>query len=187
MNTPAKSISSEIRRQKGEDKRQKVAAAIEFVNRQRLHALNRRAIIRLAQDVLARIGRRNSAATITFIRDARMRELNREYRNLDKPTDVLAFAYHENMGDNEPGHDPAFLGDVVIAVETAARYASEQGISFETEINWLVIHGLLHLAGYDHETDKGEMRRLERRLRKELLSSQESVGSNRSLEISTGD
>jgi probable rRNA maturation factor len=172
MNIPAKSISSEISRQKAKDRRQKVAAAVELVNRQRLHALDRRVIVRLAQDVLARIDRSNSAATITFLRDARMRELNREYRNVDKPTDVLAFAYHEHMGDNEPDHAPDFLGDVVIAVETAARYASEQGISFETEINWLVIHGLLHLAGYDHETDNGEMRRLERRLRKELLSSQ---------------
>ena len=61
---------------------------------------------------------------------------------------------------------------MIISVETAERYAREQGLSFTTEINWLVIHGILHLAGYDHETDNGEMRKLERRLRKELLSGQ---------------
>lgn len=100
-----------------------------------------------------------------------MQRLNRTYRAQDKPTDVLAFAYHEQMSDNDPAPNPDFLGDVIISVETAERYAREQGIDFTTEINWLVIHGLLHLAGYDHETDHGEMRRLERRLRKELLSS----------------
>ena len=94
------------------------------------------------------------------------------YRGLDKPTDVLSFAYHEGLSDNEPNHNASFLGDVIISVETAERYAREQGLSFATEINWLVIHGILHLAGYDHETDNGEMRKLERRLRKELLSGQ---------------
>jgi probable rRNA maturation factor len=163
MNTPAKSVSSKIKRQTTE---------IEIVNKQRLHRIARKPVVQLGQAVLARIERSSCAATITFIRDAAMQQLNRAYRNLDKPTDVLAFAYHERMSDNEPDHNPAFLGDVVIAVETAARYAAEQGISFEMEIHWLVIHGLLHLAGYDHETDNGEMRRLERRLRKELLSSQ---------------
>ncbi|HEX4948563.1 MAG TPA: rRNA maturation RNase YbeY [Blastocatellia bacterium] len=161
MNTPAKSIS---------DKTSKHKAEIEFVNKQRLHKLDRKHIVQFGQAVLARIDRGACAATITFIRDAAMRQLNRDYRQIDQPTDVLAFAYHEGMSDNEPDHNADFLGDVVISVETAARYAREQNISFETEINWLVIHGLLHLAGYDHETDEGEMRRLERRLRKELES-----------------
>ncbi|MBL8204587.1 MAG: rRNA maturation RNase YbeY [Blastocatellia bacterium] len=164
MSTPGKSTSSKIRRHK-------IAATIELVNRQRTHSLDRKQITNLGQLVLARIDHGGNAATITFIRDQVMRQLNRDYRNLDKPTDVLAFAYHERMSDNEPDHNPGFLGDVIISVETAARYAHEQGISFETEINWLVIHGLLHLAGYDHEIDNGEMRRLERRLRKEFLSS----------------
>lgn len=121
---------------------------------------------------MTQINRAACSATITFIRDREMQTLNRTYRNIDMPTDVLAFAYQEGMSDNEPDDNPDFLGDVIISVETAGRYAAEQGINFRTEINWLVIHGLLHLAGYDHETDQGEMRRLERRLRKELLSSQ---------------
>jgi rRNA maturation RNase YbeY len=170
MNTPAKSAPSE--RQKAKGKRQKfeeVSAAVEFLNRQRLYKLERQDIVRLGQAVLARLERGACSATITFIRDRAMQQLNRAYRHINQPTDVLAFAYHERMSDNEPDHNPDFLGDVIISVETAARYADEQGISFEMEINWLVLHGLLHLAGYDHETDQGEMRRLERRLRKELL------------------
>jgi probable rRNA maturation factor len=165
MNTPAKSISDESKRQTAET----VAANIEVSNRQRQYKLPRANIIRLGQAVLCRIRRNKYCAAITFVRDAAMQQLNRQYRNIDQPTDVLAFAYREQMSDNEPDHNPHFLGDVIISVETAARYAREQNIGFDTEINWLVIHGLLHLAGYDHETDHGEMRRLERRLRKELL------------------
>ena len=167
MNTPAKSATSEIKTAKIKPP----TAEIEVINKQRLHKLARQPIVQLGQAVLAYIERNDCAATITFIRDRAMQCLNRDYRYLDKPTDVLAFAYHECMSDNEPVHNPDFLGDVVISVETAARYADEQGISFTTEIDWLVIHGLLHLAGYDHETDLGEMRQLERRLRKQLLGS----------------
>jgi rRNA maturation RNase YbeY len=144
-------------------------AEIEVINKQRLQDIARSNIESLAQSVLMKIDRADCSAAITFIRDRAMRQLNRDYRYIDQPTDVLAFAYHDQMSDNEPDHNPAFLGDVVISVETAARYAAQQGLTFATEINWLVIHGLLHLAGYDHETDNGEMRRLERRLRKELL------------------
>lgn len=170
MPIPEKLVSSQ--KQLAKDKQHKIVVAdIEVVNRQRLYKLERAQIKRLGQALLARIERANCTATITFIRDQEMRELNRVYRNIDRPTDVLAFAYHERMSDNEPDCNPDFLGDVIISVETADRYASEQSVEFATEINWLVIHGLLHLAGYDHETDKGEMRRLERRLRKELLSS----------------
>ena len=98
-----------------------------------------------------------------------MRELNRDYRGMDKPTDVLSFAYHEaEDGIAELGVQ-RHLGDMVISVETAARYAGELGLTFGREIEHLVIHGTLHLAGYNHETDNGEMNRLEKKLRRELL------------------
>lgn len=169
MPIPAKSVSNPS------NKPTVALADIEVVNRQRLFPLQRQAIVSLGQAVLARLGRATCSATITFIRDREMQTLNRTYRNIDKPTDVLAFAYHEGISDNDPTYNPDFLGldflgDVIISVETADRYAREQGIDFVSEINWLVIHGLLHLAGYDHEVDNGEMRKLERRLRKELLS-----------------
>lgn len=140
---------------------------IEVLNRQRLHAIDRQAAANLAGAVLDRIGQQDSELTITFIRDAAMRKLNRDYRGKDNPTDVLSFAYHES--DDGFAESDAHLGDVVISVETAARYAAEFGLTFEREIEHLIIHGTLHLAGYDHETDNGEMNRLERKLRKELL------------------
>jgi probable rRNA maturation factor len=135
--------------------------------------VDRGAVAELSGAVLDRIGRGEAALTITFVRDRAMRRLNRDYRGMDKPTDVLSFAYHEG------GETPTFwptsleesrhLGDVVISVETAERYARELNLSYEREIDHLVIHGALHLAGYDHETDNGEMKTLERKLRKELL------------------
>lgn len=106
--------------------------------------------------------------TVTFIRDRAMRQLNRDYRGIDRPTDVLSFVYHEE-GEAAAHYETRHIGDIVISVETAAAYAREQGSSFDREIERLVIHGALHLAGYDHETDNGEMNRLERKLRKELL------------------
>ena len=143
---------------------------IEIVNRQRLYALNCAGIAQLSRQVFERLNRPQVSITITFIRDPAMRRLNRDYRGIDAPTDVLSFAYHESRDQSDPGDDPAQLGDVIISVETAARYAQKLGLTFEDEIRTLVIHGTLHLAGYDHETDNGEMNRLERRLRKELMS-----------------
>ncbi|HZS06430.1 MAG TPA: rRNA maturation RNase YbeY [Blastocatellia bacterium] len=137
------------------------AASIEVINRQRLHPVNRDEVARLARRVLERIGRPATSVTITFIRDRAMRRLNRDYRRIDAPTDVLSFPYQEPGGETD--------GDVIISVETAARYAEKLGLTFEDEIRTLVIHGVLHLAGYDHETDNGEMNRLECRLRKELI------------------
>lgn len=124
----------------------------------------------LARAVLDRIGHEDATLTITFVRDRSIRELNRDYRGIDKPTDVLSFAYHEGDDFAAQEIEPQHLGDIVISVETAARYAQEMGLTFEREIAHLVIHGTLHLAGYDHETDSGEMNRLERKLRKELLT-----------------
>lgn len=142
---------------------------IEVINRQRVKDVDRKRAAQLARAVLNKIGEGDAALTISFIRDRQMRQLNREYRGLDKPTDVLSFAYHE-ADELEAAEGPQHLGDLVISVETAERYADELALSFAREIEHLVIHGTLHLAGYDHETDHGEMNRLERRLRKQLLS-----------------
>ena len=82
--------------------------------------------------------------------------LQRQYRGLDKPTDVLSF----------PGED-RYLGDILISSETAYNQASKsQTLTFETNVQRLILHGLLHLMGYDHETDHGEMRAMEHRLRR---------------------
>jgi rRNA maturation RNase YbeY len=148
--------------------RRSTSSQIEIINRQRLRKIDRGRAAALSRAVLDRIGRAEAVLTVTFIRDRAMRRLNRDYRGIDGPTDVLSFAYHEE--EEAPECDETnHIGDVVISVETAGRYARELGLSFDREIEFLVIHGALHLAGYDHETDDGEMNRVERKLRKELL------------------
>jgi len=139
--------------------------SVEVINRQRRFAVDKDRIGALAREVLRQVGREAPDVSIIFVNDKRIRQLNRDYRKKDKPTDVLSFSY-ESSDSRETGN---YLGDVIISTETASRYASELGLSFKQEIEILIIHGLLHLCGYDHETDQGEMQRLERRLRKKLL------------------
>ncbi len=143
---------------------------IEVINRQRSKGVDKKRAAQVARAVLNKIGEAEATLTISFIRDRQMRQLNRQYRGLDEPTDVLSFAYHEADDALRAAESPQHLGDLVISVETAERYAGELALSFAREIEHLVIHGTLHLAGYDHETDQGEMNRLEHRLRKQLLS-----------------
>jgi probable rRNA maturation factor len=92
--------------------------------------------------------------SLVFSDDDEVRDLNREYRGLDEPTDVLSFAQEE--GDPAPSLIarglPRLLGDVVISVERAEAQAAEYGHSFRREVAYLAVHGLLHLLGYDHET-----------------------------------
>ena len=96
--------------------------------------------------------------------DERMRLLNRDFRGKDKPTDVLSFGWD----DLTNGGDEAYLGDIVISVETARRQAERRRSTLDNELRVLTLHGFLHLLGYDHETDDGEMRRIEYRLRRRL-------------------
>ena len=131
---------------------------IEVVNRQRRLQIDTRAWSNFATKALAAIGKNESSATIAFVSDNKIRELNRQFRGIDKATDVLSF----------PSDGPDELGDVAVSVDTAAAQAKENGLKFDEEIAQLILHGLLHLSGYDHETDNGEMNRLELRLRKKL-------------------
>jgi probable rRNA maturation factor len=94
--------------------------------------------------------------------DKRLRALNLQYRGLDKATDVLSFPAFEHASVTASG------GDLAISLETAREQAKIHGHSLQTEVKVLILHGLLHLAGYDHEQDKGRMRRRETRLRKQF-------------------
>jgi len=108
---------------------------------------------------------------VSLVDDAEIHRLNRDYRGKDRPTDVLAFAMRE--GVRAPG-DESVLGDVVISLETAARQARRRGVAIADEVRTLLIHGVLHLLGYDHERSAAEargMKALERRLRAALLTS----------------
>jgi probable rRNA maturation factor len=114
--------------------------------------------------VLERVGVTPAEIGVLVCDDATIRSLNRHYRGHDTATDVLAFP----SGTTQP-EGPLYLGDVAISLETAARQAHTAGIMLERELQRLLLHGVLHLCGYDHETDAGEMRSLEARLRRELL------------------
>ena len=132
---------------------------IEVVNRQRIRRLTVSPWVKRVEEMLEAIGKPDSSVTIAFISDQKIRELNRQFRNIDKATDVLSFPSDSRDGE---------MGDIAISIETAARQAKQSGLTLDGEIAQLLLHGLLHLSGYDHETDNGEMNRLELRLRKKL-------------------
>ena len=106
-----------------------------------------------------------ASATVAFVSDRAMGELNRLWRHQRGTTDVLSFPAGQDDFDKLEGPS---LGDVVISVEQAARQAKANGLTLDEEIAQLILHGLIHLCGYDHSTDNGEMDRLELRLRKKL-------------------
>ncbi len=147
--------------------------ATEVVNRQRLASIDARRIARIADATLAEVGRGSSTLTVAFVRDRAIRSLNSKFRANDRATDVLSFP-SGNTTDPTPGlyfdnKVPEDLGDVVVSTDTAQRQAIEAGHSFDREVDELVIHGVLHLCGYDHETDRGQMNRLELKVRRKLL------------------
>lgn len=114
---------------------------------------------------------------ITIVTDDEIHTLNRDYRNVDRATDVLSFALDEDGGEPElvGGPEVHFLGDIIISAETAARQAEEFGHGLEREIVYLAVHGLLHLLGYDHmqEEDKAIMRAKEEEALREIKLSEE--------------
>ena len=120
--------------------------------------LNRRALERFAQTLRGAVAHRR-AFTCLITGDSHLRRLNREFLGKDYPTDVLSFP--------APPSSPS-LGDVAISAARARRQAAAFGHSLEEEIRILMLHGLLHLLGMDHETDRGQMQRAEARWRKRL-------------------
>ncbi len=89
--------------------------------------------------------------------DEKIHELNRDYRGFDKPTDVLSFALEEDETVVLPPGFPRMLGDVVVSLETVARQAGEHDRPVAAECAWALCHGVLHLLGYDHQTDEEEL------------------------------
>lgn len=103
-----------------------------------------------------------------FVSDSGIRQLNREYRGLDRPTDVLAFSMREG---EDARINPGILGDIVVSTETAQRQGDEIGWGVAREINKLLVHGLLHLIGYDHETNPDEAARMQQKEEEVLAGS----------------
>lgn len=100
---------------------------------------------------------RRAEVSVTFTDNEGIHALNREYRNVDRPTDVLSFPLSDGE-DYDTDGDAVLLGDIVISLERAQTQAEEYGHSFEREVAFLAVHSMLHLLGYDHETSPEDER-----------------------------
>lgn len=125
----------------------------------------RRLVDSVLQATLQELGfdKIDSELSLVFTNDADIREINGKWRHIDKPTNVLSFPAFALQPGQEPGD---ILGDIVIARETVAREAAEEHKSFDDHLSHLVVHGLLHLMGYDHQNDEEaeQMETLERKI-----------------------
>jgi probable rRNA maturation factor len=138
---------------------------IEVVSRQRRRKIDCQSWQAFSEKALHAIGKNPGDVTIAFVSDRRIRDLNKRFRKHDQATDVLSFPADS---DGSQQTFESALGDIAISLERAEAQALENGLEVEQEIAQLILHGLLHLCGYDHETDQGEMNRLELRLRRRL-------------------
>ncbi len=116
----------------------------------------------LCEQVLTAERVEDVALSLLFGGDGLLRRLNREHRDVDEPTDVLSFAGEARELIPAPEGGPRHLGDIAVSVETAQRQADEAGLTLDEELRHLVLHGLLHLLGYDHETADGDSAMRER-------------------------
>jgi probable rRNA maturation factor len=113
--------------------------------KKRVRGVESKLLNKIAHRALEVLGLNKAELSIVLVSDAQIRRLNKLYRNKDKPTDVLSFP----IGERVEGW--LILGDIVISVDTAKRQAQELGYSLEEELKRLLVHGLVHLLGYDHE------------------------------------
>ena len=138
-------------------------------NRQSRTAIDLRRIRKMATAILDALKLSHPEISILLLDDRQIEELNRTYLSRDCPTDVLSFPM---TGGPFPSVQSHLLGDVVISVETAARQAASRPAGFYEELALLLIHGILHLLGHDHEqagNEQRRMRRMEHKLLKKLL------------------
>jgi probable rRNA maturation factor len=135
-----------------------------IVNRQRRVPVSIRPLQQFHERVRRELGFAPESVTIQLISDAAMARLNETYRQKHGPTDVLSFPAE----DRQPASGTEYVGDIAISPETARRNARRFARTLPAEMRILILHGMIHLAGFDHEMDHGEMDRFERRLRKRL-------------------
>jgi probable rRNA maturation factor len=133
--------------------------SIQVINRQRRCKFNRDAIVYFCSIALRAMERQPTALSVALVGNEEMRLLNLRYRQKNYETDVLSFSYEGVVMDGSP-----FLGEIVIAPDVAARQAVASGTTAEKVLRKLLVHGILHLLGYDHETDKGRMNRIQAKL-----------------------
>jgi probable rRNA maturation factor len=137
-------------------------SAVPRFSRREIAEFTRKVLLTLAR--MDRLPDEVSNVSIAFLDDDAMRELNKRFRRKDKVTDVLTFPADDSYIDDSYG-DPSEpgrpLGDIVIGLDQARRQAADEKHSLATEVRYLILHGILHAIGYDHETDNGEMNALE--------------------------
>jgi probable rRNA maturation factor len=145
-----------------------------ILNRQRAARVSRRPLELFLQRVRSNLGLDEAGMTVCLGSDAEIARMNEMFRKKKGPTDVLSFPTvarrrlvqsRRGLKKTKPGD---YLGDIAISPATARRYAKRNGRKLSSELQVLILHGVLHLLGYDHETDRGEMDRVERKLRKRL-------------------
>jgi len=139
-------------------------------NRQRCRRLDKDRIIRASRRILSHIKQPKAELSILFVGDREMARLNAEYRDLHKTTDVLSFEASVPVKDGEACN---LLGDIVISVPKAELQAEAYGLGFYEEINRLLIHGILHLTGYDHERSEYHGRKMRKKEQELFYATQE--------------
>jgi probable rRNA maturation factor len=144
-----------------------MASAV-ILNRQRKCPIPVKRLENFALRLCQRLRIPDSEFTVLLTSDHRIRHFNRNFRKRDEATDVLSFPAARQQKTGGHFKNP-YIGDIIISVETAQQQAIEKNHSLVTEVRTLMIHGLLHLLGHDHERDQGQMRRKELKLQRELL------------------
>jgi probable rRNA maturation factor len=145
-----------------------------ILNRQRAVRLVRRPLELFMRHVKSELGLEESGLAVCLVSDAEIARMNETFRKKKGPTDVLSFPMVARRRPVRLGRGSRtvkageYLGDIAISPATAQRYAKKNGRKLSSELQVLILHGVLHLLGYDHETDRGEMERMERKLRKRL-------------------
>jgi len=129
------------------------------------YAVRHSALISLVEQILSLIDESRAELSISLVGDARIRRLNRDFRQKDRPTDVLAFPIREAVMPTGIRGPTGMLGDVVVSVPTAVRQARQAARSVHDELAALFVHGVLHLCGYDHERNVREAARMFKRER----------------------
>jgi probable rRNA maturation factor len=146
-----------------------------ILNRQRRIPLAVGPLTSFCEQVRRELGFPEESVTVCFVSDPAIARMNRKFRGKQGPTDVLSFPAHRSrtrgarsLLRTRPTRSDHYVGDIVISPETARRYARRRSHGLASELRVLILHGMIHLAGFDHENDSGEMLLLERRLRRRL-------------------
>jgi len=145
---------------------------IYYANSTRGSGVDSRRLKRTVRSLLKAVGEEGSSISVSLVNDVQIQELNKQHRGKDKPTDVLSFPLIESTladeapGAPEPAMEERMIGDIVISVDTARRQAADYDAQLQDEIDRLLIHGVLHIIGHDHEEpdERARMESEERRL-----------------------